>query len=86
MTEQRTRTEEFQVNGDQLIEKIKEIVHGGNIRRIKIANEDGKPLIDIPLTLGVVGVILVPQLAAIGAVAAIVTKCTITVEKIEEEG
>jgi len=86
MSEQRTRTEEFQVSGDKLIEKIKEIIHSGNIRRIKIANEEGKPLIDIPLTLGVVGVILVPQMAAIGAIAAIVTKCTITVEKIEEEG
>ena len=86
-TESKTRTEEFQVSGDKLVAKIKEIVHEGNIRRIAIKNEKGRVLIDIPLTLGVVGALLAPQLAAIGAIAALVTQCTIIVEKeIEENG
>jgi hypothetical protein len=75
-----TRTEEFQVSGDKLVSKIKEIVHQSNIRRVSISNESGRVLIDIPLTLGVVGALLAPQLAAIGAIAALVTKCTIVVE------
>ncbi len=84
MSEQKVRTEEFQVSGDVLLAKIKEIVHEGNIRHIAIRNEEGRTLVDIPLTLGVVGTILLPQLAAIGAIAALVTKCTIVVEKVEE--
>jgi len=83
MSEQEARTEEFQVSGDMLIAKVKELVHEGNIRRVAIKNEDGRTLIDVPLTLGVVGAILAPQLAAIGAVAALVTHCTIVVEKVE---
>jgi len=83
--EKKTRTEEFQVSGDKLISKIKEIVHQGNIRRVAIMNENGRVLIDIPLTLGVVGALLAPQLAAIGAIAALVTKCTIVVEVAEDE-
>ena len=82
--EQKVRTEEFQVSGDMLVAKIKELVHQGNIRRITIRNEEGRTLIDIPLTLGVVGAILVPQLAAIGAIAVLVTRCTILVEKVDE--
>jgi hypothetical protein len=84
MSEEKVRTEEFQVSGDRLVAKIKELVHEGNIRRVVIKNEEGKTLIDIPLTLGVVGAFLAPQLAAIGAVAALVTQCTIVVEKVEE--
>jgi hypothetical protein len=83
MTEQKTRTEEFQVNGDALLAKIKELLHEGNIRRILIKDEAGKTLIEFPVTIGVVGVFLAPQLAAIGAIAALVTKCTIVVEKVE---
>lgn len=75
------RTEEFRVNGDKVVAKIKEIVHEGTIRRVLIKNDDGKVLIDIPLTFGVVGALLAPQLAAIGALAALVTQCTIVVEK-----
>ncbi len=82
MTEQKVRTEEFQVNGDALLSKIKELLHEGNIRRIIIKNEDGRTLIDIPLTMGVVGILLAPQLAAIGAIAALVTHGTIVVEKV----
>jgi hypothetical protein len=84
MSEEHIRTEEFQVSGDMLIAKIKELVHEGNIRHIAIKNEDGKTLIDVPLTLSVVGAILAPQLAAIGAIAALVTHCTIVVEKVED--
>ena len=83
MSEEKTRTEEFEVSGDRLISKFKELVHEGNIRRIAIKNEEGRVLIDIPMTLGVVGAILAPQLAAVGAIAALVTHCTIVVEKTE---
>ena len=85
MSEEQVRTEEFQVSGDALVAKIKELVHEGNIRHVAIKNEDGRTLIDIPLTLGVVGTLLAPQLAAIGAIAALVTRCTIAVEKVEEQ-
>jgi hypothetical protein len=85
MTEEKVRTEEFQFSGDALVAKIKEILHAGNIRRIVIKNEEGRTLIDIPLTIGVVGALVAPQLAAIGAIAALVTKGTIVVEKVEEK-
>lgn len=81
MTDQQTRTEEFHIDGDKLLAKIKELLHEGNIRRILIKSEDGKILMEFPVTLGVVGAILAPQLAAVGAVAALVTKCTLVVEK-----
>lgn len=83
MSEEKVRTEEFQVNGDALVGKIKEVLHEGNIRRIVIKNEEGRTLIDIPLTLGVVGALVVPQLAAIGAIAALLTHGTVVVEKVE---
>ena len=83
--EDKTQTEEFHVSGERLLSKIKELVHEGNIRRLAIRNEEGKTLIDIPLTLGVVGVVLAPQLAAIGALAALVTDCTLVVEKTQEQ-
>jgi len=73
--------EEFEVKGEDLLAKIKELIKEGNIRRITIKSEEGKTLIQIPLTLGVVGVILLPVWAAIGAIAAIVTKATISVER-----
>jgi hypothetical protein len=85
MSEQKTRTEEFQVQGEEIIAKVKELVRQGNIRRISIKSDDGKPIVDIPLTLGVVGALLLPQFAALGAIAALVTRCTITIEKEEEE-
>jgi len=74
-------TEEFRVNGDEILTKIKELIQEGNIRRIVIKNEEGKALIDIPLTVGVVGTIIAPQLAAISAIASLVTNGTIVVEK-----
>ncbi len=84
MTDERTRVEEFEVTGEKVIETVKELVHQGNIRRIIIKNSEGRSLIEIPVTLGVVGAILAIQLAALGALAALVTKCTIAVERIEE--
>ncbi|MBA4421212.1 MAG: hypothetical protein C0391_08695 [Anaerolinea sp.] len=83
MNETKNRTEEFQINGDEIITKLKEVLHEGNIRRIAIKNDEGKTLVDIPLTVSVVGILLAPQLAAIGAIAALVTKCTLVVEKNE---
>lgn len=78
------RTEEFRLNGSELVERIKELVREGNIRRICIKNEDGKPLIEIPLTWGVVGAALLPVLAAVGAIAALVTRCDIVVERVDQ--
>ncbi|MBN1933877.1 MAG: DUF4342 domain-containing protein [Anaerolineae bacterium] len=83
MSEQKFRTQEFQVSGEMLVAKIKEVLREGNIRRVMIKNEDGRILVDIPLTLGVVGALLAPQLAAIGALAALVTHCTIVVERMD---
>jgi hypothetical protein len=83
MSEEKIHTEEFQVKGEEIVSKIKEILHEGNIRRVVIKNESGRILIDIPLTIGVVGALLVPQLAAIGAIAALLSHGTIVVEKVE---
>lgn len=83
MSEQKFRTQEFQVSGELLVAKIKEMLREGNIRRVMIKNEEGRVLVDIPLTLGVVGALLAPQLAAIGAIAALVTHCTIVVERMD---
>jgi len=85
MAEEKVRTEEFEVRGEEIIAKIKEMLHEGNIRRVIIKNEEGKTLIDIPLTIGVVGVLVAPQLAALGAIAALLTHGTIVVEKVEKE-
>jgi hypothetical protein len=77
--------EEFKLNGSELIEKIKELIHQGNIRRIVLKTDEGKTLIEIPLTLGVVGAALMPILAAVGAIAALVAKLTLVVEKDDDE-
>ena len=84
MTEEKVRTEEFQVDGDQLVAKIKELLHEGNIRRVSIRNEEGRTLLDLPLTVGVVGALLLPQLAALGAIAALLTNATLVIEKVED--
>jgi hypothetical protein len=80
-------SEKFTVEGSQVVEKIKELIHQGNIRRVRLIH-NGRPLIDIPLTAGVgvaaVTVLAAPVLAAIGAVAALVTECTIEVERVED--
>jgi hypothetical protein len=85
MTEQKSSTEDFRVQGEEILAKVREILRQGNIRRISIKSEEGSPIVDIPLPLGVVGALLLPQLAALGAIAALVAHCTITVEKVEEE-
>lgn len=84
MTEKTTQ-EEFKVKGEDLLAKVKEIIREGNVRRLIIKDRDGKTLIEIPLTVGVVGIILAPALAAVGAIAALVTECTILVERTEEK-
>ena len=83
MVDKKSRIEEFEVTGDKVVETVKRLVHEGNIRRITIKDGNGVSLIEIPLTLGVVGALLVPVLAALGALAALVTRCTIVVEKLE---
>ncbi len=85
MADEKTRTERISISGEDLVSTVKDLVHQGNIRRIAIENKDGKTLLEIPLTLGVVGALLLPTLAALGALAAIVTECRIVVEKIEED-
>lgn len=84
MTEPKTTREEFQVAGDRLISEIKKIVHEGNVRRITVKNDEGRTLIEIPLTLGVVGAVLLPVWAALGAIAALAANLTIVVEKTEK--
>ena len=83
MSEEKVRYEEFRVDGEALVGKVKEIIHEGNVRRIIIKNEKGETLIEIPLTIGMVGVILLPVWAAIGAFAALAANLTIVVEKVE---
>lgn len=78
---ERTRTEEFRVDGEKIVSKIKELLHEGNIRRVIIKDKDGKILMEIPVTIGVVGVLIAPQLAALGAIAALLTEATVVVEK-----
>ncbi len=75
------RTEEHVVAGDRLVERLKQLVHEGNIRRIVIKNDEGKTVFEIPLTLGVVGVALIPIWVAVGAIAALAAQYTIVVEK-----
>jgi hypothetical protein len=81
----RSWQEELAATGDELVTRVKELVHQGNVRRI-IVKHDGRTVVEFPLTLGVVGTLLAPQLAALGAVAALVTDCTVTVEHEEPPG
>ncbi len=74
-------TEEFKVSGDEVVKTIKNIIAQGNARRIIIKREDGSTLVEFPLTVGAVGALLAPMLAAVGTIAALVTKCTIVVER-----
>lgn len=85
--EERTRREEHCVRGDQLVARIKELIREGNVRRIIIKNDEGKTLVEIPLALGVVGAVLLPVWAGLGAMAALVTNCSIVVEReADDEG
>ncbi len=78
------RTEEFRVTGEEVLAKVKELVHEGNVRRIAIRNEKGETVVEFPLTVGVVGALLLPMWAAIGAVAALLARCTIVVERVDD--
>jgi hypothetical protein len=75
--------ESFKISGENLLKKVKELIAEGNIRKISIHDKDGKEIMSFPLTVGVVGALLAPVLAAVGAIAALVGECTITVEKDE---
>ena len=83
MSDEKFRTEEFRVNGEDLIGRIKKLINEGNIRRVIIKDKEGKVVFEIPLTFGVVGALIAPQLAAIGAIAALLTEATVVVEKVE---
>lgn len=79
------RTEEFKVNGEELLKKVKELIAEGNVRRISIKNKEGKTVVELPLTFGVVGAVIAPMLAAVGTIAALVSECTIVVERDESQ-
>jgi len=81
MSDEKTFTEEIKVTGSQLVETVKKLLHEGNIRRVIIKNEKGESLLEIPVTLASVGALLIPVAPALGALAALVTHCTIVVEK-----
>jgi hypothetical protein len=78
------RTEEFKLSGGEVLDKVKHLIHEGNIRRITLKNEEGKTYMEIPLTVGLVGAALLPIFAAVGAIAAIATRMVIVVEKVED--
>lgn len=81
MTEEKTFTEEIKVSGSQLVDTVKKLLHEANIRRLIIKNEKGETLLEIPVTIASIGAILLPIVAAVGAVAALVSHCTIVVIK-----
>ncbi len=81
MTDERTTKEEFKISGEEVVETVKRLVKESNVRRITIKNEEGTTLIVIPLTVAIIGTVLVPILAAVGALAALLTRCTIVVER-----
>lgn len=75
------KSEKYQVRGEDLLKKVKDIINEGNVRKITISDKDGKEIVVFPLTLGVIGAVIAPVLAAVGTIAALVTECTITVER-----
>jgi hypothetical protein len=84
MKNPKVRVEELEVTGEKLLATVKELVHQGNVRRIVIRNAKGVALLEIPLVLGIAGAVLVPVWAAIGALAALVAKLTIVVERVQD--
>ena len=84
MADERVKTSEFRVRGDHLVSRIKDILHEGNVRRIIIKNDEDRTLLEIPLTIGVVGAVLAPVWAALGALAALAADLRIVVEKVEQ--
>lgn len=83
--EKNVMTQEFSVSADDLTKKVKELIHEGHVSRIKVKDESGKVLLEIPVTAGVVGALLAPWLAALGVIAAFATKCTLVVERKREQ-
>lgn len=81
MKSQKSTTETFEIKGEKLVETVKKLIAEGNVRKIIIKDKKGKAIAEFPLTLGVVGVLIAPVLAAIGAIAALITDCTLTVER-----
>lgn len=79
----RVTSEEFTVSGDDVIERVRELLHEGNVTRVIVKDVNGKVLLEIPATIGVIGVVLAPWLAALGVIAALVTNCRIVVERRE---
>ncbi len=75
------KSESYRVTGDSLLAKVKQLIQEGNVRQITIKNKEGETLVVLPLTLGVIGAVIAPALAAVGAIAALVTECTIYVER-----
>lgn len=80
----KVRVEEFEVTGEKLLATVKELVHQGNVRRIVIRNAKGVTLLEIPLVLGIAGAVLVPVWAAVGALAALVAKLTLVIERVQD--
>lgn len=76
-----TRQESFKLNGEHLVQKVKELIKEGNVRKITITDKEGKTIASFPLTLGVVGAVIAPVLAAVGAIAALIGECTLSVER-----
>ncbi|MCX6726360.1 MAG: DUF4342 domain-containing protein [Candidatus Shapirobacteria bacterium] len=76
-----TGKDTFEVRGEDLLKKVKELIHEGNVRQITILDKNGKIILVLPLTLGVVGAVLLPPLAAVGAIAALLTECTLKVDR-----
>lgn len=81
MPNKKAKEETFKVNGEELIAKVKALIKEGNIRHITIKDKKGKVIVEFPLTIGVVGAVIAPVLAAVGAIAALVSECSITVER-----
>ncbi len=81
--ETKTTTEQYHLTGEEAISQIKRLVHEGNVRRVTVKNSEGHTIIEFPLTVGVVGVALAPVWAALGAAVALITDCSIEVEKQE---
>jgi hypothetical protein len=82
--EKRTWSQQFSVSSDDVASKVKELIHEGNVSRITVRDENGRALLEIPVTAGIVGVLIAPWLAAAGAIAAFATKCTIEVVRTSE--
>jgi len=77
----RSISEEFAINADELVKKVKDLVHEGNVTKIIVRDEQGNLLLELPVTAGLIGAVMAPWLAALGAMAALVTRCNVTVER-----